>query len=334
MWFWILEFTDAVWSVLPPIVRAASAGGWAAVTIGACLQIFVIGIAGDASPERIRRGLRLTAVTAILALVVVAALAGRSQALMSAGNGDSVADVLIAGDDPWAVAALVVGNVYIMSVVVQLAWAGFRHADRTPLGVGLGLMAIGAIFQLVASSFGGIWQPLSHGKGFIGSALGLWFQTWSGCIAAVLMVSGFLWPPVMLRIQARRDVRRLLPLHDGLDRLFPGLFPPTAPRMRLTDLAFERITQIQDGLTLLAQGRGVLPSTDHPIPEHCTDRVVGVTDWLIGQEVPGFSAEWLHAPAGMDDESWVLAIADAYRERQDGLEAPASLSGMPSTLRK
>ncbi|KRQ20635.1 hypothetical protein AOT83_01675 [Mycobacteroides sp. H001] len=334
MWFWILEFTDAVWSALPPIVHAASAGGWAAITIGACLQVFVIGIAGDASPERIRRGLRLTAITATLALVVVAVLASRSRVLMGAGDAYALAEAFLSGDDPWAVAALVVGNIYIMFVAIQLVWIGFRHADRTPLGVGLGLMATGAMFQLVASSFGGVWRPLSRGTGGTDSVLGLWLQTWSGCIAAVLMVAGFLWPPVMLRVQAHRDVRRLRPLHDSFAGLFPGLFPPKASRMRLTDLAFEWITQIQDGLTLLAQARGVPLNTSAQIPVDGVEHIDSVTNWLTGQSVPGFSAEWLRAPAGTSDEEWIFAIADAYRERQEDLEAPASLSGMPSTLRK
>ncbi|AWG56129.1 hypothetical protein D2E51_16155 [Mycobacteroides abscessus] len=56
--------------------------------------------------------------------------------------------------------------------------------------------------------------------------------------------------------------------------------------------------------------------------------------WLVGQPVLGFSCEWLHAPDRVSDESWVLAIADASRERQEDAEVPASLSGMPSTLRR
>ncbi|WP_234797602.1 hypothetical protein [Mycobacteroides chelonae] len=165
----------------------------------------------------------------------------------------------------------------------------------------------------------------------MGSTLGRWLQTWPGCIAAILMVAGFFWPPVMLRVQAYRVVKSLRPLHDALAGLFPGLFPPKQSRIRLSDLAFEWSTQIQDGLTLLAQRREVPPKTDHPMPP---DRINDVTNWLIGKSVPGFSAEWLRTPGGVSDEEWVLEIADAYRERQEDLEAPASLSGMPSTLRK
>ncbi len=334
LWLWILVFTDVVWSVLPPIVHAVSLGGWAAISIGACLQVFVIGIAGDTSPARIRRGLRITSLMAIIALILVALLVSHSRVLMGAGDVYELAAELYSGGDPWGVAALVISDVYLMSVAIQLVWAGFRHTDRTPLGVGLGLMAMAGVFSLTGSLFGGIWAPLAHGEGLMGSAFGQWLQTWPGCIAAILMVAGFLWPPVMLRVQAYRDVKSLRPLHDALSGLFPGLFPPNQSRIRLSDLTFEWSTQIQDGLTLLAQARGVPLNTSAQIPADGVEHIDSVTNWLTGQSVPGFSAEWLRAPAGTSDEEWIFDIADAYRERQEDLEAPASLSGMPSTLRK
>ncbi|WP_078354516.1 hypothetical protein [Mycobacteroides chelonae] len=330
-WLWFLVFTDEVWAVLPPIAHAVTIGGWAAISIGACLQVFVIGISGDTSPARIRRGLRITSLVAITALVLVAVLVSHSRVLMSTGDVYELAAKLYSGGDPWAVAALVMSCVYLMFVEVQLAWVGFRHADCTPVGVGLGLMAIAGIFQFVATLFGGVWAPLARGEGLVGSTFGRWLQTWPGCIAAILMVAGFFWPPVMLRVQAYRVVKSLRPLHDALAGLFPGLFPPKQSRIRLSDLAFEWSTQIQDGLTLLAQRREVPPKTDHPMPP---DRINDVTNWLTGKSVLGFSAEWLRTPGGVSDEEWVLEIADAYRERQEDLEAPASLSGMPSTLRK
>jgi hypothetical protein len=331
LWLWILVLTDVVWSTLPPIVHAVSIGGWAPIVIGACLQVFIIGIGGDTSPARIRRGVWITSWVAMSALIVVAVLVSHSQVLMSAGDGYELATALYSSGDPWGVAALVISDVCLASVAVQLAWVGFRHADRTPLGVGLGLMAIAGVFSFTGSLFGGIWAPLARGQGLIGTAFGRWLQTWPGCIAAILMVAGFFWPPVMLRVQAYRVVKSLRPLHDALAGLFPGLFPPKQSRMRLSDLAFEWSTQIQDGLTLLAQRREVPPKTDHPMPP---DRIDDVTNWLTGKSVPGFSAECLRTPGGVSDEEWVLEIADAYRERQEDLEAPASLSGMPSTLRK
>lgn len=334
LWFWMLVFTDMVWSVLPPIVHAVGISGGAIIVIGACLQVFVIGIARDTFPARIRRGLRITSLVTISALIVVALLASQSWVLTSPGDVYELATAVSSGGDPWAFAALATSNVYIMSVAIQLVWVGFRHADRTPLGVGLGLMATAGMFQFAASLFGGIWAPLARGEGFMGSAFGRWLQIWPGCVSAMLMLAGFLWPPVILRMQARRDVKRLLPLHRALAGLFPGLFPPKQPRIRLSDLAFEWSAQIQDGLTLLAQRREGPLRTDHPMPAGHMERIDEVANWLIGQSVPGFSAEWLRAPAGVSDEEWVLKIADAYRERQEDLEAPASLSGMPSTLRK
>ncbi|TDZ98590.1 hypothetical protein [Mycobacteroides salmoniphilum] len=333
-WLWFLVFTDAVWSVLPTIVHAVTIGGWPAISIGACLQVFVIGVAGDTSPARIRRGLRITSLVAVTALIVVAVLVSQSRVLMSTGDVYELAGALYSGGDPWAVAALVMSCVYLIFVEIQLVWVGFRHADRTPLGVGLGLMAVSGMFQFVATVFGGIWAPLAHGEGLVGSVFGRWLQTWPGCVAAILMLAGFLWPPVMLRMQAYRDVKRLRPLHDALSGLFPGLFPPKQSRIRLSDLAFEWSTNVQDGLTLLAQSRELPLETDTSAPEVKSVRALAVANWIVGQSNPGFSAEWLRAPGGVSDEEWVLAIADAYRERQEDLEAPASLSGMPSTLRK
>ncbi|WP_234881011.1 hypothetical protein [Mycobacteroides salmoniphilum] len=334
LWFWILVFIDAVWSVLPPIVHAVSIGGWAAISLGAYLQVFIIGIAGDTSPARIRRGLRTTSLVAIIALIVVAMLVSQSPVLMSAGDGYELAAALYSGGDPWALAALVISDVYLMAVVVQLAWIGFRHADRTPLGVGLGLMAIAGMFQFAASLFGGIWAPLAGGEGLMGSAFGRWLQTWPGCIAAILMLAGFLWPPVMLRVQARRELRRLRPLHEALAGMFPGLFPPVESRIRSSDLVFEWTTHVQDGLTLLAQSRRVPLTADSPPPKGSAERSLNVANWLVGEAVPEFSCDWLRPPEGVSEGTWLLAIADAYRERQERLEAPASLSGMPSTLRR
>ncbi|SHZ34860.1 Uncharacterised protein [Mycobacteroides abscessus subsp. bolletii] len=105
-------------------------------------------------------------------------------------------------------------------------------------------------------------------------------------------------------------------------------------RIRLSDKVFEWGFHIQDGLTLLAQRRGDPLVAGRPVAEESSARAGVVAKWLVGQPVPGFSREWLHAPDGVSDESWVLAIADAYRERQEDAEFPASLSGMPSTLRR
>ncbi|SLC66660.1 Uncharacterised protein [Mycobacteroides abscessus subsp. massiliense] len=110
--------------------------------------------------------------------------------------------------------------------------------------------------------------------------------------------------------------------------------PPVDPATRLPDLAFEWATHIQDGLTLLAQARGVPLSTYAPIPADAAARSASVANWITDQVVPGFSCEWLQAPASTSDEMWVHEIAKAYRERQEDAEVPASLSGMPSTLRR
>ncbi|WP_195168022.1 hypothetical protein [Mycobacteroides abscessus] len=333
-WFWLLIYSDWVWPSLPPVVHAVSVAGWPPITIAACLQVFVVGIAGDASPARIRRALRTASVMAVLALIAVTVLVTRSRLPMSSDDVYVLAEAVFTEGDPAAVTAVVISSAYVIFVAVQLAWHGFRHIDRTPVGVGLGLMTVASIFQIVACVFGGIWQPLSRGKGVMGSAYGVWLDTWPGCIAEILMFTGFLWPPMVSRVQAHRDVRRLRPVHNALADLFPALFPPMESRIRLSDKVFEWGFHIQDGLTLLAQRRGDPLVAGRPVAEEPSARAGVVAKWLVGQPVPGFSREWLHAPDGVSDESWVLAIADAYRERQEDAEFPASLSGMPSTLRR
>lgn len=334
VWFWFLVYTDGVWAVLPPSARAVSVVGWPAITIAACVQIFVVGIKGNASPERLRRGLWLTFAVAAIALVVVVVAVSHGHPPSMEGDVLTISNALYAGDDIGLVLGIVVSSGYVMFVFLQLAWAGFRNADKTPVGVGLGLMAVASVFQVVASFCGGVWGPLSRGEGFMGGAAGVWLRTWPGSVAACLIVAGFLWPPVTLRVLAWQQLRRLRPLRDALGGAFPRLFPPMESRTSLPDLAFEWMTHIQDGLTLLAQSRAVPIVTDFPARRSESERALAVVNWLVGRSVPGFSCEWLHAPDGISDEAWVLAIASAYRERQEGLEAPASLSGMPSTLRR
>ncbi|MBB4856219.1 hypothetical protein HNP40_003635 [Mycobacteroides chelonae] len=334
LWFWLLAFTDAVWSVLPTWLRAASAGGFGAVTLAACLQAFILGISRRATSVRIRRDMWVVAATATCVLVVVAIATAFSDKSLMLEDAYQFTNVLMEGSDTGLVVASVTSSTYVAVVLVQLIWIGARNANRTPTGIGLGVLSAGSAVELAVLVFVGIWAPLARGGLVTGNRVGPWLLTVPACGVTALVIVGFLYPPVSLYFRARRAVRTLRPLRDTLRARFPGLAPPIAPAARLPDLVFEWSTHIQDGLTLLAQTRGLPLSTDAEIPSDEAERADSVTDWLIGQEVPGFSAEWLHAPGGMDDETWVLAIADVYRERQNGLEAPASLSGMPSTLRK
>ncbi|OHU39129.1 MULTISPECIES: hypothetical protein [Mycobacteroides] len=321
VWFWMLLFTDWVWAVMPPYMHAVSIGGWATVWMAACLQIFVIGISGDASQVWIRRGLRVTLVVTGLVLVVVAIAVSRSRMLAASADIRTLTNVLLDGGDRGATFAALVSNGFLVLVLLQLAWVGLRHADRSPVGVGLGLLAAAALLQLVAITMGGVLRPLSGGAQ-IGGDYGPLLQILPGCVGAVLMVVGFSWPPVVLRIQARRNERRLRPLHDEFVRLFPQLFPPMESRICLSDRVFERGAHIQDGLTLLAQSNQVPLQTDALVPQDESGRALAVANWVVGQSVSEFSSEWLHAPVGLSDEVWVLAIADAYRHRVETWVGP------------
>lgn len=334
VWLWLLVFTDWVWSVMPPLARAVNLGGWWTVAIAGCLQVFVVGIRGDTSPARIRRGLVTTlAVTAVF-LIAVTVAASQSKLLLTTNDMYAVIDALTVSGDFWSRTALVAGGGFAAVVFAQLAWVGLRHADRTPVGTGLGLLAIASVLEIVATVIGGILRPLGVGWGVMDRPFWLWAGTIAGCVGAILITAGFLWPPMALRVGALRDQRRLKPLHDAMTGLFPQLFPPTESRIRLSDLVFEWESHIQDGLTLLAQAREVPLANDRPAAMDLPERATAVARWVVGQTIPGFSYEWLRSPDGVSDQDWVLAIADAYRERQDGFAAPASLSGMPSTLRR
>ncbi|MGL5440864.1 hypothetical protein [Mycobacteroides stephanolepidis] len=88
-------------------------------------------------------------------------------------------------------------------------------------------------------------------------------------------------------------------------------------QIRLSDKVFEWSTHIQDGLTLLAQSRELPLGTDTPAPKDGSARALAVANWIVGQADSGFGGEWLHAPSGVSDEAWVLAIADAYRNHTE-----------------
>ncbi len=319
VWMWMLLFTEPVWAVMPPFVHAVGIGGWAPVWMAGCLQIFVIGISGDVSQVWIRRGLRATFVVTGLVLVVVAVAVSQSRVLVSSADILTLTNALLDGGDRGAAVAAVVSMGFLAVVLLQLVWVGFRHADRTPVGTGLGLLATAAVLQLVAIAFGGIWRPLTGGGKWIGGSYGPLLEILPGCVGAVFMIVGFAWPPVMLRVQARGELRRLRPLHDALIDMFPGLFPPAESQIRLSDLVFEWVAHIQDGFTILSQSRGIPVETSMPIPADQADRVSEVANWISGQTVSGFSGEWLHPPTGMSDQAWVLAIADAYRGRVEAL---------------
>lgn len=120
-----LIYSDWVWPSLPPVVHAVSVAGWPPITIAACLQVFVVGIAGDASPARIRRALRTASVMAVLALIAVTVLVTRSRLPMSSDDVYVLAEAVFTEGDPAAVTAVVISSAYVIFVAVQLAWHGF-----------------------------------------------------------------------------------------------------------------------------------------------------------------------------------------------------------------
>ncbi|MBB4856221.1 hypothetical protein HNP40_003637 [Mycobacteroides chelonae] len=113
-------------------------------------------------------------------LVAVASTASRSSVLVTADHLYTVTNALVGGGDSWAILAAVLSNAFAAVVLVQLAWVGWRHADRTPVGAGLGLLAAASAFEFVAIVSGGIWRPLSRGEGLMARPAGLWPQTFSG----------------------------------------------------------------------------------------------------------------------------------------------------------
>jgi hypothetical protein len=317
MWFWLFLLSDPLWYLLPVQVRAASMAGWVVATVAACVQIFVLGISGSAAPERMRRNWRIVLSVTAIVLVVIGVAAQRSQVLSTAEGLHELLNAILDGSDSGAVVAQVVGNGYLTVALVQLIWVGFRHADSTPVGTGLGLLALASAFEVICVFFGGVWRPLTGGHDVISVRYGLLLQSVGGGVGVTLMAAGFLWPPVVLRIQARRHERRLKPLHDEFARLFPQLFPPIESQIRLSDKIFEWSTHIQDGLTLLAQSRELPLENDTPAPNDQSGRALAIANWIVGQPNPEIGGDWLRAPVGESDEAWVLAIADAYRNHPE-----------------
>ncbi|MEC4838454.1 hypothetical protein R2325_02430 [Mycobacteroides chelonae] len=98
VWFWMLIFTEPVWTAMPASVHAVSMGGWAPVWMAGCLQIFVIGINGDVSQVWIRRGLRTTFIVTGLVLIVVAVAVSQSRVLASSADMFALTNALLDGE--------------------------------------------------------------------------------------------------------------------------------------------------------------------------------------------------------------------------------------------
>lgn len=313
LWLWLILLSDFWWSALPAVVRAVSMGGCFVVIVAACTQIFVLGISGSAAAAQAQRGRRTIAAVTIVIIAVVAISASRSPLLMETQDLYTVTNALLHSPDRWAIVSSVVGNGYLAVSLLQLAWVGFRHADWTPVGTGLGLLAVAASFEIFSVVFGGVWRPLAGGRDVVPDKFGVVLQGVSGSVGLSMLALAFLWAPVVLRVRARRDASRLRPLRAALVRMFPQLFPPGESQIRLSDLVFEWTTHIQDGLTLLAQHQRIPMHTAIAVPQNQADRAAQVMNWLIGEPAAGFSCEWLRAPAGVSDEGWILVIADDFR---------------------
>ncbi|MGL5440865.1 MAG: hypothetical protein ACRDDJ_00105, partial [[Mycobacterium] stephanolepidis] len=184
-----------LWSVLPVQIRAASMAGWFVTTVAACVQIFVLGISGSVSPARMRRAWRVVLGVTAVVLVVVAVAVQHSQALLATEDLKELTNALLDGADSGAVVASLVSNGYLTATLVQLIWAGYRHADSTPVGTGLGLLAVASSFEVVCVFVGGIWRPLTGGHDVISARYGMVLQSVSGGVGITLMAVGFLWPP-------------------------------------------------------------------------------------------------------------------------------------------
>lgn len=176
LWLWLLAFTDSVWSVLPTWLRAVSAGGWAAVTLAACLQAFVLGISGHTTPARVRRHLWITFTTAGCVLVVVATATLVSDTSAVLQDPYVFTNSLMEGRDPGLLVSSVTSTAYVALILVQLIWTGARNVSRTPVGIGLGLLAAASAVELVVLVSGGIWAPLAHGEVWEGAVSGPGFH--------------------------------------------------------------------------------------------------------------------------------------------------------------
>ncbi|SKU56706.1 Uncharacterised protein [Mycobacteroides abscessus subsp. massiliense] len=318
-----------IWQLLPAAVRGVlDAVLWDVLAV-ACLQIFMVGVSSDLPADRTRRHVRILIALAATVFGAVLVLSVRAPRCVSTDMYACSSMPIPHNQIPTAL----IGASYISAVLLHCAWLGFRRTNRTPAGAGMGLLASGCVAYTVTVAHAGFYRTLTpggRGQSFTGS----WaIEGAPASVGTALMIAGFVYPPVALRLHAYRRLRRLSPLWELAVRCYPTLAPAPEARSSMTERLWDRVAYLQDALTLTAQLRHT-PLQGDPPPPLLLDHADAVAHWLTGDYVPHLNCSWLPAPAATTAAQWILAVADSYRTGAQTYAEASPDSGMPSTLRK
>lgn len=302
LWLWVV--LSWWWEMLPPLIQALEITGAPGVIMDTVILAYILTLRRASPPLH----LWLVAATGfiVLAVMVVAIVVSDATSLDLHSYRFSMSHPTNTG----LVVALLVANMYVAAVLSQMVWLGVRSADNTPTGWGIGLFAVGAAACLVPVVRDGIaMQGTAPGDaGYV------WFKAAPAAVAVVCVVAGFTVPPLAVYAQARRKLFRLRLFRDYLISKFPSLDMPLAPGASHTDRVHEWCSQIQDGLTLIAQERQLPLQGDEP-PSEFSVHAAAVIDWVLGEQSPGLNYIWLVPPEPVKSPDWLLTLADHYRRR-------------------
>ncbi|SKZ39169.1 Uncharacterised protein [Mycobacteroides abscessus subsp. massiliense] len=321
-----------VWQLQPAALRGVLDVALWDVVIAACLQIFMVGAGSDIPASRLRQRVRVLIAIAATVFGVVLALSLRAPRCVNA-------DMYVCSSMPIPrdqVPTALIAAVYISAVLVHCAWLGFRRANRTAAGWGMGLLACGCTAYLICVVHAGFYRTLSPG-GQLESFTGSWAVEGAPASAGTaFIIAGFVYPPVAVRVHAYRCLRRLAPLWALALSYYPTLAAASGHRVSVSERLWEQVAHLQDALTLSAQLRRAPLHGDAP-PPMLADHAGAVARWFAGDTVPHLNCRWLQAPASTTVVQWMLAVADSYdthRAREQTYAEVSSASGMPSTLRR
>lgn len=333
LWIWTYCDTEFGWRILTEELRAFQVCGGTAILASASLYVFIANACS--APANVRD--RAAYTTALAATVIVAAIAATVSTVSEGANYFQFLTEPHPGLPARLHAAMLFGHLYIMCVTSLIAGLGIKYADRTPAGQGLGILGVACSLLLVTLFTRYIASEIYEWQGQVPPFwCGLLIQTIFGATAAILTLIAFAWPPTILRLRALAELRILRCLHYDLTSMFPGLAPPISREDRLSDRVYEYVSQIQDGLVLIAQRRAA-PLTANSHGEEPDERASRIAKWLKAEQpaereaMPSFSA-----PSPMSDRRWVLTIAEHYRNEKEGQScADCGSSGdTPSTSHK
>ncbi|MFD6199872.1 hypothetical protein ACFWE3_24530 [Mycobacteriaceae bacterium NPDC060252] len=303
-----LSGVEWVWQRLPVYLRASGEAVWPIAT-AACLHVLIVSLGGDFGEKLRCRTWGLIGVAAIV-LVVVIGIGLSTQICMGP-------DLYTCSSSPRPFdrsrqVAMVIAAGYLVSVLAHCTWLGFRRADRTSAGWGMGLLACGCLLYMIPVIHGGLYRQLTVQGRAETFASAAWLEARPATAGTVLILAGFLYPPIAVRLRALRELRQLAPLWEAVVIRYPDLALAYPERISLPEKVSERVAGIQDAMTLTAQQRQTRPRGTPP-PPHTSDRAAAIARWLHGHEVPQLNGTWLTTPTSVHDDDWVMAIAAAYR---------------------